>query len=162
MMVLPRNTPDISTYCHQVMSLSILLKIYQMLTLSAFLQYFAVFCSISQHFLENLGASMDILKIYKPKLQFQRTNLCQQLLAQVSLYGLSFTGLLWEVKLPKTRQLLSYPHRLKKFMILFRVGASLVARPLGNDPRPGPGTETVGPRQRFRTVDILDNFVSLT
>ena len=27
-----------------------LLKIYHMLTLSAFLQYFAVFCSISQHF----------------------------------------------------------------------------------------------------------------
>ena len=50
MIVLPRNTTDISTYCHQVISMSTLLKIYHMLTLSAILQYFAAFCSISQHF----------------------------------------------------------------------------------------------------------------
>ena len=81
MMVLPRNTPDISTYCHQVILLSKLLKIYHMLTLSAFLQYLLHFAAFHSIFQENLGASMEILKIYIPKIQFQHKNLCQQLLA---------------------------------------------------------------------------------
>ena len=50
MLILPRNTPDIPTSLHQVISLGSLLKIDHLLTLSVFLQYFTAFYSILQHF----------------------------------------------------------------------------------------------------------------
>ena len=46
----PETQTDISTSLHQVISLGSLLKIDHLLTLSVFLQYFAAFYSILQHF----------------------------------------------------------------------------------------------------------------